>query len=75
MLKFRWYIKHTRAGDSDDTQSEGFVGRRPSVLSCGSSSINHGNAYREIRLFQLTNCVTYFPYTKSQGSKVEGKEG
>jgi hypothetical protein len=72
--KFRWYQQHTRAGDRDDTQSEGFVGRRPNVLSCRSSGINCGNAYTEIRLFWFTNHVTHLPYTKTHGSKVESNK-
>jgi len=38
------YQKHTRAGASEDTQSDGFVGRRPNVLNCRGSHIRTSNA-------------------------------
>jgi hypothetical protein len=42
------YQKHTRAGAREDTQSDGFVGRRPNVLSCGNN-ISEIQMLREIQ--------------------------
>jgi hypothetical protein len=72
--KLRGYVQHTGAGANEDTQSDGFVGRRPSVLSWRRKYINDLNAYKLQDHLAIHVSGTYLPYTQTHRSQIKSNE-